>query len=166
MSYLFYGGIFLSPTEVETVRAAAYKYYHLDPVYHEGKLPRVMLMTRAKVAGNLPGRKIANQNELSLFLRQSKQWLYSEGAMELLTPEEQAATMLNTDVLIGVLGSGFANVIYMLPGASPFPSRRRSSAASSSARWRSTARSGTCRCTTTASSRRTSARGCWERTER
>lgn len=117
MSYLFYGGIFLSPTEVETVRAAAYKYYHLDPVYHEGKLPRVMLMTRAKVAGNLPGRKIANQNELSLFLRQSKQWLYSEGAMELLTPEEQAATMLNTDVLIGVLGSGFANVIYMLPGS-------------------------------------------------
>lgn len=117
MSYLFYGGIFLSPTEVETVRAAAYKYYHLDPVYREGKLPRVMLMTRAKVAGNLPGRKIANQNELSLFLRQSKQWLYSEGAMELLTPEEQAATMLNTDVLIGVLGSGFANVIYMLPGS-------------------------------------------------
>ena len=37
--------------------------------------------------------------------------------MELLTPEEQAATMLNTDVLIGVLGSGFANVIYMLPGS-------------------------------------------------
>ena len=56
MSYLFYGGIFLSPTEVETVRAAAYKYYNLDPVYREGKLPRVMLMTRAKVAGNLPGR--------------------------------------------------------------------------------------------------------------
>lgn len=80
MSYLFYGGIFLSPPRSRRCAPAAYKYYHLDPVYHEGKLPRVMLMTRAKVAGNLPGRKIANQNELSLFLRQSKQWLYSDGA--------------------------------------------------------------------------------------
>ena len=60
MSYLFYGGIFLSPTEVETIRAAAYKFYRLDPVHASGPIPHVMLMTRSLVAGNLPGRKIAN----------------------------------------------------------------------------------------------------------
>ena len=69
MSYLFYGGIFISPTEVETVRAAAYKYYHLDPIRRSGSLPHVMMMTRSKVAGNLPGRRIANQDELSMYLR-------------------------------------------------------------------------------------------------
>ena len=37
--------------------------------------------------------------------------------MELLTPAEQVERMLNTDVLIGVLGSGFANSVFMLPGS-------------------------------------------------
>ena len=117
MSYLFYGGIFTSPTEVETIRAASYKFYDLDPIRPKGSLPRVMLMTRANVAGNLPGRKIANQKELSLYLRRSREWIYSEDAMELLEPKAQAQRMLTTDVLLGVLGSGFANAIFMLPGS-------------------------------------------------
>ena len=117
MSYLFYGGIFLSPTEVETIRAAAYKFYHLDPVHASGPIPHVMLMTRSMVAGNLPGRKIANELEVELYLNSSRRWVYSKDAMELLEPGAQARVMMNTDVLIGVLGSGFANAIYMLPGS-------------------------------------------------
>ena len=37
--------------------------------------------------------------------------------MELLTPAQQVERMVNTDVLIGVLGSGFANSVFMLPGS-------------------------------------------------
>ena len=69
MSYLFYGGIFISPTEVETLRAAAYKYYKLDPIRKGRVKPHVMMMTRTKVAGNLPGRRIANQEQLATYLR-------------------------------------------------------------------------------------------------
>ena len=72
MSYLFYGGVFISPTEVETLRAAAYKYYNLNPIRHPGYKPHVMMMTRSKVAGNLPGRRIANQEELAMYLRRGK----------------------------------------------------------------------------------------------
>ena len=93
MSYLFYGGIFTSPTEVETVRAASYKFYKLDPVRKRNQLPRVMLMTRANVAGNLPGRMIGNKDELSLYLRRGREWIYSEDAMELLDPRTQAQRM-------------------------------------------------------------------------
>ena len=117
MSYLFYGGIFISPTEVETIRAAAYKFYKLDPIRKPKTLPHVMLMTRSNVAGNLPGRKIANELEVELYLNTSRKWLYSKDAMELLEPGDQARVMLGTDVLIGVLGSGFANAIFMLPGS-------------------------------------------------
>ena len=117
MSYLFYGGIFISPTEVETIRAAAYKFYKLDPIRKPKTLPQVMLMTRSNVAGNLPGRKIANELEVELYLNTSRKWLYSKDAMELLEPGDQARVMLGTDVLIGVLGSGFANAIFMLPGS-------------------------------------------------
>ena len=117
MSYLFYGGIFTSPTEVETVRAASYKFYKLDPVRKRNQLPRIMLMTRANVAGNLPGRMIGNKNELSLYLRRGREWIYSEDAMELLDPRTQAQRMVDTDILLGVLGSGFANAIFMLPGS-------------------------------------------------
>ena len=94
MSYLFYGGIFTSPTEVETVRAASYKFYKLDPVRKRNQLPRVMLMTRANVAGNLPGRMIGNKDELSLYLRRGREWIYSEDAMELLDPRTQAQRMV------------------------------------------------------------------------
>ena len=69
MTYLFYGGIFISPTDEETLRAAAYKYYKLDP-FRKGRVkPHVMMMTRSKVAGNLPGRRIANQEQLATYLR-------------------------------------------------------------------------------------------------
>jgi singapore isolate B (sub-type 7) whole genome shotgun sequence assembly, scaffold_15 len=37
--------------------------------------------------------------------------------MELLTPAQQVERMMTTDVLIGVLGSGFANSVFMLPGS-------------------------------------------------
>ena len=117
MSYLFYGGVFTSPTEVETVRAASYRFYKLDPVRRKGQLPRVMLMTRANVAGNLPGRMIGNKDELTLYLQRGREWIYSEDAMELLDPRTQAQRMVDTDILLGVLGSGFANAIFMLPGS-------------------------------------------------
>ncbi len=40
-----------------------------------------------------------------------------EKKLELMKPSDQIATLAKTDVFIGALGSGFANVIYMLPGS-------------------------------------------------
>ena len=34
-----------------------------------------------------------------------------------MKPSEQITTLAKTDIFIGALGSGFANVIYMLPGS-------------------------------------------------
>lgn len=81
-------------------------------------LPAILVMIREMVHGNLPGRAIANVEEVRHFFHtHSHQYIYSEKKLELMMPKEQIETLSKTDVFIGALGSGFANVVYMVPGS-------------------------------------------------
>ena len=117
MSY-FYGGIFTSFAEADTVRSATYKYYSISLPQQVLTKPQTLLILRESVHGNLPGRAIHNIDEVrSFFAQNQNRFEYLEKKLELLQPREQASILANTDIFIGVLGSGFANVIYMLPGS-------------------------------------------------
>lgn len=85
---------------------------------HSLTRPNVLVILREPVHGNLPGRGIVNVEEVRRFFKTNRQWYdFSEEKLELLSPNKQIETLSNTDVFIGVLGSGFANVIFMLPGS-------------------------------------------------
>lgn len=117
MSY-FYGGTFTSMSEVDTLRSAAYKYYGISLPQHALTRPRVLVILREAIHGNLPGRAIENIDEVRSFFKQNQeQFEFVEQKLELLKPSEQVAVMANTDIFIGALGSGFVNVVYMLPGS-------------------------------------------------
>lgn len=118
ISSYFYGGVFTDMQEVDTLRAATYKHYSIDTLMKRTTLPTVLVMVREMVHGNLPGRAIANVEEVRHFFQtHSQQYHYSEKKLELMTPREQIETLSQTDVFIGALGSGFANVVYMIPGS-------------------------------------------------
>ena len=76
------------------------------------------MILREPIHGNLPGRGIENVNEIRLFFQQhSLDYDFNEQKLELLTPKQQIHTLMNTDIFIGILGSGFINVIFMIPGS-------------------------------------------------
>ena len=106
MSYS-YGGVYTSVAEVDTIRAASYKYYGLTLPSMAVTSPHVLVLQREAVHGNLPGRVITNMDH----------YVYAEKKLELLQPKEQVRALLSTDILMGAQGSGFANVIFMLPGS-------------------------------------------------
>lgn len=117
MSY-FYGGTFTSMSEADTLRSAAYKYYDISLPRRTLERPHVLVILREAIHGNLPGRAIENIAEVRSFFNQNKeQFDFREQKLELLKPGEQVSIMADTDVFIGALGSGFVNVIYMLPGS-------------------------------------------------
>ena len=109
--------MFTSIAEADTVRATAYKYYHISIRKHVFTVPKVLVMLREPIHGNLPGRGIANVNEVRSFFKHSTAYAFSEQKLELLTPAKQIETLANTDIFVGVLGSGFANGIFMIPGS-------------------------------------------------
>lgn len=115
-----YGGVFTSMSEVDTIRATSYKYYDLSlpsQSRSEFTTPRVLMLQREAVHGNLPGRAIVNMDQIRKFFVDHKEFVYVEKKLELMKPKDQVKTLLNTDILVGAQGSGFANVIYMLPGS-------------------------------------------------
>ena len=80
--------------------------------------PSVLVISREAVHGNLPGRAISNLAEVrEYFASQKHRYRLVEKKLELLTPAQQIQVMVDTDIFIGALGSGFANVVYMLPGS-------------------------------------------------
>ena len=95
-----------------------YKYYRMSLQKHSLEKPNVLLITREPINGNLPGRDIENLSAVRTFFKKNNRlYDYSEKKMELLEPAKQVETMVNTDIFIGALGSGFANVIFMIPGS-------------------------------------------------
>ena len=76
------------------------------------------MILREPIHGNLPGRGIENVNEIRSFFQQhSSDYSFNEQKLELLTPKQQINTLMNTDIFIGILGSGFINVLFMIPGS-------------------------------------------------
>ena len=67
MSY-FYGGTFTSMSEADTLRSAAYKYYGISIPRHALTRPRVLVILREAIHGNLPGRAIENIDEVEAIL--------------------------------------------------------------------------------------------------
>ncbi|CBK21852.2 uncharacterized protein [Blastocystis hominis] len=105
-------------SEVDTLRSAAYKYYGISLPRHVLTRPRVLVILREAIHGNLPGRAIENIDEVRSFFKQNQeQFELLEQKLELLKPSEQVSILANTDIFIGALGSGFVNVVYMLPGS-------------------------------------------------
>lgn len=115
ISHIAYGGIFLSQSQLDIMRASTYKFYNVQLSSRSYTLTRVVLIERENVNGNLPGRAIANIDEVRSFFKSNHHYWLKEARLELMTPQNQIELMSHTDVLLGVLGSGFANVIYMLP---------------------------------------------------
>ena len=96
----------------------AYKFYEISLQKHKLEKPNVLLITREPINGNLPGREILNLPAVRAFFKKSHLlYNYSEKKLELLEPAHQVQTMVNTDIFVGALGSGFANVIFMVPGS-------------------------------------------------
>lgn len=117
MSY-FYGGTFTSMSEADTLRSATYKYYGISLPKRSLGRAHVLVILREAIHGNLPGRAIENIDDVRSFFRQNnEQFDFLERKLELLKPSEQVSVMANTDIFIGALGSGFVNVMYMLPGS-------------------------------------------------
>lgn len=110
--------MFTSIAEVDTVRSATYKYFNTLISVSSFTVPSVLVILREAVHGNLPGRAISNVEEVRQFFNHNSElYLYLERKLELMKPSEQITTLAKTDIFIGALGSGFANVIYMLPGS-------------------------------------------------
>ena len=117
MSYS-YGGVYTSVAEVDTIRAASYKYNGFTLPSMVLTSPHVLVLQREAVHGNLPGRVITNMEQVRRFFHAQKDhYVYAEKKLELLQPKEQVRALLSTDILMGAQGSGFANVIFMLPGS-------------------------------------------------
>lgn len=116
-----YGGVFTSVAEADTLRAASYKFYgYTLPSQSSMQFtaPHVLMLQREAVHGNLPGRAIVNMEQIRRFFVEHKgEFVYTEKKLELMKPKDQVKTLLYTDVLVGAQGSGFANVVYMLPGS-------------------------------------------------
>lgn len=103
---------------MDTVRSATYRYFNTRISFSSFTIPSVLVILREAVHGNLPGRAISNVDEVRQFFNRNREsYLYMEKKLELMKPSDQIATLAKTDVFIGALGSGFANVIYMLPGS-------------------------------------------------
>ncbi|KAK8809837.1 hypothetical protein WA158_000780 [Blastocystis sp. Blastoise] len=116
--HVSYGGVFISRQQVDTLRALTYKHLNLSPQEISLLLPVVSMLERSNVGGNLPGRHIVNTNELHKFFKEHKyEYLFHQLILETLSPQEQIEKILHTDILIGSLGSGFVNCIFMLPGS-------------------------------------------------
>ena len=114
--------MFTSLAEVDTLRAATYRYHHTSlPASSASSafsIPSVLIISREAVHGNLPGRAITNLDKVrAFFAEQHHRYQLVEKKLELLTPAEQIQVMVHTDIFVGALGSGFANVVFMLPGS-------------------------------------------------
>ncbi|KAK8797042.1 hypothetical protein WA158_004252 [Blastocystis sp. Blastoise] len=118
ISHVSYGGIFTSSSQVDTLRAYTYKHFDIDPSGISLFLPIVSVLERAAVGGNLPGRHISNEPELKKFFYAKRyHYRYNSLILEKLSPKEQVEAVMRTDILVGSLGSGFVNAIFMLPGS-------------------------------------------------
>ena len=85
ISSYFYGGVFTSIAEVDTVRSATYRYFNTRISFSSFTIPSVLVILREAVHGNLPGRAISNVDEVRQFFNRNREsYLYMEKKLELM----------------------------------------------------------------------------------
>ncbi|KAK8797084.1 hypothetical protein WA158_004294 [Blastocystis sp. Blastoise] len=121
--YSSYGGIFSSIRDSDTIRILAYKHIDIDPyTMKRHSKPFITLLNRNihKRASN--NRLIININELEQYFKSNfnnkLRFDYSIVDTEKFTFKEQLQFMVKTDILIGTVGTGFLNSMFMLPYSS------------------------------------------------
>lgn len=122
-----WGNLFVDPWDAHILRRAAYAAHGVPAIETDvshGTPARVLLIKR--VAGN-QGRRLLNAVDVEAHIKASGARVHSlpllfinnskEGALEKYSFGEQVRLLAQTDVLLGVHGSGLNNAIFMRPGS-------------------------------------------------
>ncbi|KAK8805798.1 hypothetical protein WA158_002454 [Blastocystis sp. Blastoise] len=118
--FLSYGGIFSSIRDSDAIRILAYKHLGIDPsTLKRHSKPFITLFNHKQYHHNIENRFIINIDEIEQLLMSNfndkLMCNYKIVATETLTFQEQVLLMVKTNILIGTIGTGFLNSIFMLP---------------------------------------------------
>ncbi|KAK8812290.1 hypothetical protein WA158_007524 [Blastocystis sp. Blastoise] len=113
-----FGNIFADPIEAYYVRVLAYKYIGYDIASKKYTVPYVTIVNRTPRT-NLYNRQIRNIDEIMREFNSSFSGLFNCRSeliiMDFLKLQEVVSIMVKTDILVGAVGSGLINSLFMLP---------------------------------------------------
>ncbi|KAK8812307.1 hypothetical protein WA158_007541 [Blastocystis sp. Blastoise] len=113
-----FGNIFADPIEAYYVRVLAYKYIGYDIASKKYTVPFVSILNRTPRT-NLYNRQIRNIDEImrefDTRFSGSFRCIYKYIIMDFLKLQEVISIMVKTDILVGAVGSGLTNSLFMLP---------------------------------------------------
>ncbi|KAM7454797.1 hypothetical protein BLSTO_04444 [Blastocystis sp. subtype 1] len=110
LQWISEGGSFLSAEESQWVRAAAYKHYATARPERRLKSIRVLMAVPESI-------EIQGMDAIRTYFQRNGNWWYFEKELRSLGLEEELSIMMDTDVLISVVGRDLYHMILLLPGS-------------------------------------------------